>query len=60
LDEEFQKELFDRAERNREIARGLGMGLGRIFKYLSTRFQKELFDRSKKISGFAYGLGFGL
>jgi hypothetical protein len=42
------------------FARGLGSGLGRIFRYLPEEFQVSLFKKAKQNAQFANGLGAGL
>ena len=58
--EDFQKEIFERANNNPELALGLGHGLGHTLMYLEKDIQKEIFERAENEPEFAYGLGYGL
>jgi hypothetical protein len=62
LERSLQQSFLTRVDRGigTGFARGLGAGLGRIFRYLPEEFQDRLFEKAKQNAQFANGLGMGL
>ena len=60
LDEIPKIEIFRLIDRNNELARGMGDGLGHSFTSLTTALQQEILERAKLDSDFTRGLADGL
>ncbi|HEU4444427.1 MAG TPA: adenylate/guanylate cyclase domain-containing protein [Nitrososphaeraceae archaeon] len=61
LPEELKRDIFKKANENKQFAFGLGYGLGINFSYQDAHFQNEILKRIQEENiGLAQGLGFAL
>ena len=60
LENKVREEAFQRAEKNIQMAWGLGSGIGSIFHLLDNSTREEIFQRAEKNLQMAAGLGSGI